>query len=86
MLSNIPHYLSQLATCSFLLAQGKRVQFLAINLTLHRFDSIHTVRLQGSVTGRSAVCRDLDTDLKRIKGLGVRCIVWCASFPPEFDG
>ncbi|KAF8230137.1 phosphatases II [Tricholoma matsutake] len=35
------------------------------------------VRLQGSREGRSGVCRDLDTDLKRIKGLGVGCIVCC---------
>ncbi|KAG2153926.1 hypothetical protein DEU56DRAFT_771888 [Suillus clintonianus] len=35
------------------------------------------VRLAGPVRGRSAVCRDLDTDLRRIAGVGARCIVCC---------
>ncbi|RDB24873.1 hypothetical protein Hypma_008087 [Hypsizygus marmoreus] len=35
------------------------------------------VRLQGPVKGRTGVCRDLDTDLKRIKELGVGCIICC---------
>ncbi|KAG5653624.1 hypothetical protein H0H81_011850 [Sphagnurus paluster] len=35
------------------------------------------VRLQGPVKGRSGVCRDLDTDLKRMKELGVGCIICC---------
>ncbi|KAL0956083.1 hypothetical protein HGRIS_002252 [Hohenbuehelia grisea] len=35
------------------------------------------VRLNGPTKGRSAVCRDLDTDLRRIRDLGVRCIVCC---------
>jgi hypothetical protein len=34
------------------------------------------VRLAGPVRGRGAVCRDLEQDLRRIKALGVRCIVW----------
>ncbi|KAG5646297.1 hypothetical protein DXG03_003894 [Asterophora parasitica] len=35
------------------------------------------VRLEGPVKGRSGVCRDLDTDLKRMKELGVGCIICC---------
>ncbi|KAF9456078.1 hypothetical protein BDZ94DRAFT_1276568 [Collybia nuda] len=35
------------------------------------------VRLQGPVKGRSGVCRDLDMDIKRMKELGVRCIICC---------
>ncbi|KII92865.1 hypothetical protein PLICRDRAFT_103890 [Plicaturopsis crispa FD-325 SS-3] len=35
------------------------------------------VRLSGPVKGRSAVCRDLKTDLTRMKSMGVRCIVCC---------
>lgn len=34
------------------------------------------VRLQGPVKGRSGVCRDLSTDLQRMKDLGVGCVVW----------
>ncbi|KAJ4468235.1 hypothetical protein J3R30DRAFT_1686976 [Lentinula aciculospora] len=34
------------------------------------------VRLQGPVKGRSGVCRDLSADLRRMKDLGVRCVVW----------
>ncbi|KAI9572082.1 protein-tyrosine phosphatase-like protein [Boletus coccyginus] len=33
------------------------------------------VRLNRPVRGRSAVCRDLDVDLRRMKMLGARCIV-----------
>ncbi|KAG1812602.1 uncharacterized protein BJ212DRAFT_1569660 [Suillus subaureus] len=35
------------------------------------------VRLTGPVRGRSAVCRDLDTDLRHISQVGARCIVCC---------
>ncbi|KAI0305419.1 protein-tyrosine phosphatase-like protein [Multifurca ochricompacta] len=35
------------------------------------------VRLTGPVRGRGAVCRDLNQDLRRIKALGVGCIVCC---------
>lgn len=35
------------------------------------------VRLTGPVRGRGAVCRDLEQDLRRIKALGVGCIVCC---------
>ncbi|KAH7908611.1 phosphatases II [Hygrophoropsis aurantiaca] len=35
------------------------------------------VRLSGPVKGRGTVCRDLGLDLRRIKDLGVRCIVCC---------
>ncbi|KAG1742179.1 hypothetical protein EDB19DRAFT_1850616 [Suillus lakei] len=35
------------------------------------------VRLAGPVRGRSAVCRDLDADLRRISQVGARCIVCC---------
>ncbi|TFK44589.1 protein-tyrosine phosphatase-like protein [Crucibulum laeve] len=35
------------------------------------------VRLQGPVKGRSGVCRDLSTDLRRMTELGVKCIVCC---------
>jgi hypothetical protein len=38
--------------------------------------TLHTVRLGGPVKGRSAVRRDLGTDLKRIWQGGVRCIIW----------
>ncbi|KAG2113792.1 uncharacterized protein F5147DRAFT_679758 [Suillus discolor] len=34
------------------------------------------VRLAGPVRGRSAVRRDLDTDLRRISQVGACCIVW----------
>ncbi|KAL0580350.1 hypothetical protein V5O48_001687 [Marasmius crinis-equi] len=35
------------------------------------------VRLDGPVRGRSAVCRDLESDLRRMKETGVGCIVCC---------
>ncbi|KAJ7502766.1 protein-tyrosine phosphatase-like protein [Mycena galericulata] len=35
------------------------------------------VRLQGPVKGRSGVCRDVHADLRRMKDLGVGCIVCC---------
>ncbi|KAN0111489.1 phosphatases II [Russula decolorans] len=35
------------------------------------------VRLTGPVRGRGAICRDLKQDLRRIKTLGVGCIVCC---------
>ncbi|KAG1851688.1 phosphatases II [Suillus subluteus] len=35
------------------------------------------VRLSGPVRGRSAVCRDLDADLRHISQVGARCIVCC---------
>ncbi|KAF5321223.1 hypothetical protein D9619_001403 [Psilocybe cf. subviscida] len=35
------------------------------------------VRLDGPVKGRSAVCRDLESDIKRIKELNVGCIICC---------
>ncbi|KAK1224221.1 hypothetical protein PQX77_012878 [Marasmius sp. AFHP31] len=35
------------------------------------------VRLDGPVRGRSAVCRDLESDLRRMKDMGVGCIVCC---------
>ncbi|KAG0704686.1 phosphatases II [Suillus ampliporus] len=35
------------------------------------------VRLAGPVRGRSTVCRDLDTDLRRIREVGARCVVCC---------
>ncbi|KAJ7188462.1 protein-tyrosine phosphatase-like protein [Mycena filopes] len=35
------------------------------------------VRLQGPVKGRSGVCRDLHADIRRMKDLGVGCIVCC---------
>ncbi|KAG1799938.1 uncharacterized protein HD556DRAFT_78289 [Suillus plorans] len=35
------------------------------------------VRLASRVRRRSAVCRDLDTDLRRISQVGARCIVCC---------
>jgi hypothetical protein len=34
------------------------------------------VRLAGPVKGRGAICRDLATDLQRIRSEGVGCIVW----------
>jgi len=35
------------------------------------------VRLHGPVKGRSGVCRDLHADMRRMKDLGVGCIVCC---------
>jgi hypothetical protein len=35
------------------------------------------VRLTGPIKGRGAVYRDLETDLRRIKALGVGCLIWC---------
>ncbi|KAJ2936565.1 hypothetical protein H1R20_g542, partial [Candolleomyces eurysporus] len=35
------------------------------------------VRLNGPTYGRSAVCRDLDMDMTRIKSFGIGCIVCC---------
>ncbi|KAJ7668402.1 protein-tyrosine phosphatase-like protein [Mycena polygramma] len=35
------------------------------------------VRLQGPVKGRSGVCRDLHVDMRRMKDLGVGCIICC---------
>jgi hypothetical protein len=43
-------------------------------------DVIVKVRLTGPVRGRGAICRDLKQDLRRVKALGVGCIVWCAKF------
>jgi len=37
------------------------------------------LRMEGPVKGRGPVCRDLATDLKRIKSEGVGCLVWSAS-------
>lgn len=34
------------------------------------------LRMEGPVKGRSPVCRDLTTDLRRIKNEGVGCLVW----------
>ncbi|KIY74266.1 phosphatases II [Cylindrobasidium torrendii FP15055 ss-10] len=45
------------------------------------------VRLEGPIKGRSAVCRDLEVDLRRIKSLGVGCVVCCLADPElEFLG
>ncbi|KAH7108197.1 phosphatases II [Auriculariales sp. MPI-PUGE-AT-0066] len=35
------------------------------------------VRLTGPVKGRGAICRDLSSDLHRVKDLGVGCIICC---------
>ncbi|KIJ36751.1 hypothetical protein M422DRAFT_179064 [Sphaerobolus stellatus SS14] len=35
------------------------------------------VRLSGPVKGRGAICRDLGHDLRRIRSLGVGCIICC---------
>lgn len=35
------------------------------------------VRLGGPVKGRGAICRDLESDLKRIQSLGVGAMIWC---------
>ncbi|PPQ89545.1 hypothetical protein CVT25_012217 [Psilocybe cyanescens] len=35
------------------------------------------VRLDGPIKGRNGVCRDLETDMKRMKELGVRCVICC---------
>lgn len=45
-------------------------------LSIGRAHVLPQVRLEGPVKGRSGVCRDLDTDLKRMKELGVGCIIW----------
>lgn len=45
-------------------------------LLLYLAHALSQVRLQGPVKGRSGVCRDLETDLKRMKELGVGCIIW----------
>jgi hypothetical protein len=37
------------------------------------------LRMDGPVKGRGPVCRDLRTDLERIKGEGVGCLVWYVS-------
>jgi hypothetical protein len=34
------------------------------------------LRMEGPVKGRPPVCRDLETDLRRIKSEGVGCLVW----------
>ena len=34
------------------------------------------LRMDGPVKGRAPVCRDLETDLRRIKNEGVGCLVW----------
>lgn len=34
------------------------------------------LRMEGPVKGRAPVCRDLETDLRRIKNEGVGCLVW----------
>lgn len=39
------------------------------------------LRMGGPVKGRGPVCRDLKTDLRRIRDEGVGCLVWCVSFP-----
>ncbi|KAJ2913238.1 hypothetical protein MD484_g7173, partial [Candolleomyces efflorescens] len=40
------------------------------------------VRLNGPSNGRSAVCRDLDMDMTRIKSFGIGCIIWYIFRPP----
>ena len=37
------------------------------------------LRMEGPVRGRGPVCRDLATDLRRIKSEGVGALVWCVS-------
>jgi hypothetical protein len=44
------------------------------------------VRLTGPVRGRGAIYRDLKQDLRRIKALGIGCIVWCAKIGYYFWG
>ena len=34
------------------------------------------VRLTGPVKGRGSICRDLRSDLTRVRDLGVGCIIW----------
>ena len=60
---------------------GKKGLFpLAISSTLYRVlylsTSLSLVRLDGPVKGRTGVCRDLDMDLKRMRELGVGCVIW----------
>ena len=51
-----------------------------IPVTFRRSETIvvplFVVRLSGPVNGRSGVCRDLTQDLRRIRELGVGCVVW----------
>lgn len=53
---------------------------LSVLVTLRHSETIvvplRLVRLSGPVNGRSGVCRDLTQDLRRIKELGVGCVVW----------
>lgn len=76
MLYQNPHLL-YLVICICLLALAKRVSYANIFPSITLYDLAFTVRLNGPVKGRSTVCRNLDTDLKRMKDLGIRCVVCC---------
>ncbi|TFK54045.1 phosphatases II [Heliocybe sulcata] len=52
------------------------VKFMLGNLYLSSCPG-KKVRLDGPVKGRGTVCRDLRSDLKRIKDLGVGCVICC---------
>ncbi|KIR62340.1 hypothetical protein I314_03278 [Cryptococcus bacillisporus CA1873] len=54
--------------------QGPRVPALG-NLLLSSCPG-KRLRMEGPSKGRGPVCRDISTDLKRIKGEGVGCLVW----------
>lgn len=54
--------------------QGPRVPTLG-NLLLSSCPG-KRLRMEGPSKGRGPVCRDISTDLKRIKGEGVGCLVW----------
>lgn len=56
--------------------RGKKVVPIPATYDVSLTDIVAKVRLAGPVRGRGAVCRDLEQDLRRIKALGVGCIVW----------
>ncbi|KAM6502372.1 Protein-tyrosine phosphatase-like protein [Amanita muscaria] len=55
---------------------GAGLNFMLGNLFLSSCPG-KKVRLDGPSNGRSAVCRDIDSDLKRIKEFGIGCIICC---------
>lgn len=58
---------------------GKKGNFISPRLRSKNsvLDEFNTVRLDGPVRGRGAICRDLRSDLRRIRDLGVGCVIWC---------
>ncbi|KAH9485294.1 hypothetical protein JR316_0002202 [Psilocybe cubensis] len=76
-LSTFPESTSTLLVGNFYLSSCPGKKGLFRSPSLPSCAQTSTVRLDGPVKGRNGVCRDLDTDMRRMRALGVRCIVCC---------